>query len=1129
MPDIFLSYNREDQPVVRLFADAFAAEGLDVWWDVALKAGEEYDRVTERALAEARAVIVLWSKRSVESRWVRAEATQAQRNGTLLPVMIEPCVRPVMFELTQTADLCHWQGDMSDRAWRVFLDDVRNHVGKPASSVTPQPTKPAQSERRQISVLSCGLAEREDAEVDPEEWHETLEVFRKVVCTAIKRFDCFVVPSAGESLTAIFGVESAREDDAVRAVRASLAAVAAIKAHNMHIGGHFAARAAVDSGPVVVHDDGASALGPAIDQSLRLQLQADPDSVLVSPATAMLAGGYFELESHGARAFRVAGEQATQTRFDISRARGLSQFIGRSDDFKSLQQALELAAAGHGQVVGVMAEAGTGKSRLCFEFVEQCRANGVEVFEGRAASHGQKVPYLAMLEVVRSFFAIQQQDDAPTARSKVGRRIEALDPTMAPALPLLFDFLSIADPGQAMPQLDPEARQRQLSGLLRHLFKIASEDHPTVVLVEDLHWIDDASLQLLEQIANTREAVRNLLLLNYRPEFRASWMQNSWCRQISLQPLVGAAVRELLLDLLGDNASVQVLVNPIIDVTKGNPFFVEEIVQTLIETQKLEGVRGAYQLVGAFHTLEIPATVKAVVAARIDRLPLREKQVLQGASVIGKDFSEPLLAAVADLSSRELDESLDALRRNEFIQEIALFPVPEYAFKHPLTHEIVLASLLKGQRRESHARVARAIERQDASRINERAAILAHHYEQAGQPLAAAGWHKIAAEWIVSTNFPSSAWHWERVRSLVRDCPDDPAALGLGIAAATQLLNMNFRVGLDLDEARAVLAEGQAYADRLGATPARLMLSIVFSRILCGVGDVAGYLELAKQNEAAARLSSEAALQVISRVLLLDALGHSARFGEALAMAEQGLEDYPRDFPRDQWATGFNPHTFFSFMRGACLTWMGRLEDALTELGRAHDDAVEDGTPEVTGWSAFMMSIASAFAGDATRALASATEVEAISDRLGSPLLAAYTHLAYAWGHLSAGNAEAAHLPAKSALDILGKVERHWEGAAAMLLGEVELARGNFDEAVALAQTAITLCRRSMVGQFEAASHGVLVRARLRKNGSAALPEVAASLERASELLRHTGAGIFTPALEQWRVELAKVKSNTAQ
>jgi adenylate cyclase len=829
------------------------------------------------------------------------------------------------------------------------------------------------------------------------------------------------------------------------------------------------------------------------------------------------------------RVHRLLGLGAARTRFDISRARGLSRFVGRAADLRTLEDALEQTDAGNGQVVGVVAMAGTGKSRLCFEFLERCRARGMSVFEGRAVAHGKNIPFLPILEVYRAYFGITLEDDDRGAREKIAGRMVLLDTHFADALPLLFDFLGVADPQRPAPRLDPEARQRQLLAVMRQVIQSVSEAQPTVTLIEDLHWLDDASGEFLAQMVDARAGSRNLLLLNFRPEYHAEWMQKSWYRQIPLTPLGRDAIAELLADLLGSDPSIAALATPIHARTGGNPFFTEEVAQTLIESGHLEGTRGAYRLVTPIERLQVPATVQAVLAARIDRLPEREKRLLQVAAVIGKDFAEPLLAVVAELPAEDLKASLAALRRAEFIHEQAIYPVAEYSFKHPLTQEVALGSQLKERRRTVHAAVARAIEQQDAEHLDERAALLAHHSEEAGDALTAARWHRRAAEWVSATDFAAATQHWGRVRALLREVPGDREAAELGIAACMQLLNMSWRVGMELDEAQIVLEEGQAFARSIADRISAVHLSMMYARSVCGAGDVATYLDLAVQNEQTALAVGDEAALALARMWMVDALGHGSRFSEALRKVDEVLPSIPRHVQAVRELVGFHPHPGVVYWRGICLYWVGRLEEGLEALAVARRMCDDDDTPEVAAYAWCLAGEACRHAHDANGVLASAQQVEAISRRLGEPpVLGALVQLTYGYAHLVAGRPADAIEPARASLHLFGLSNKADEGWSAALLAEALLQTGDLAGAQSAAEQSIALCRRSLRGNYEAESHGVLARALIRRDGAAAREAAEAALANAAVLIERTGAKLLTPALCEWRAELAAVLGDAA-
>ncbi len=309
-----------------------------------------------------------------------------------------------------------------------------------------------------------------------------------------------------------------------------------------------------------------------------------------------------------------------------------------------------------------------------------------------------------------------------------------------------------------------------------------------MTLIEDLHWMDPGSEVFLEQWVDAIAGSPSFLLLNFRPEYHAAWMQKSYYRQLPLAPLGPEAIRKLLEDLLGNDPSTRGLAEAIHARTGGNPFFTEEVVQTLIESGNLQGTRGSYRLVTPIDRLAVPASVQAVLAARIDRLPEREKQVLQAAAVIGKEFAEPILFAAAELPEGELRAALATLKTHEFVYEQALYPVAEYAFKHPLTQEVALGSQLQERRRRTHATVARAIEAAHAEKLDEQAALLAHHWEEAGEALAAARWHRRAADWLWMRDVTRSFEHFARVRTLTASLLDDAEGRDHGLRARVMLL-----------------------------------------------------------------------------------------------------------------------------------------------------------------------------------------------------------------------------------------------------------------------------------------------------------------------------------------------------
>src|SRR2546426_448856 len=573
-----------------------------------------------------------------------------------------------------------------------------------------------EGERKQVTVLfadvkgSMELAEQ----LDPEDWHRIMDRLFHLLADGVHRFEGTVNQYTGDGIMALFGAPIAHEDHAQRACWAALHLGDELRRYAQALkreqGIGFSVRVGLNSGEVVVGKIGDdlrmdyTAQGRTVGLAARMEQLASPDTVYLTEYTAALVAGYFDLEDLGRfqvkgvrgpiGVYHLRGVGRLRTRLEATRASGFSRFVGRADEMAAVEAALDRAVAGQGQVVGVVAEAGTGKSRLCFEFAERCRARGIPVYETHAVAHGKAVPLLPVLELWRRYFGITEQDGAQTARDKIAGRMVLLDPQLADALPLMFDYLGVPDPERPAPRVEPEARQRQLADLMRQLGRARSEREPVVFLMEDLHWLDAASEQFVESLVDVVPGGRTLLLVNFRPEYHAAWMQKSWYQQLPLLPLGPEAIEQLLADLLGADPSLRGLAALIRERTRGNPFFIEEVVQSLVDQGVLVRAGPAPVLTRPVTDIQIPPTVQAVLAARIDRLGEREKRVLQTAAVVGKTFTESILQRVlgaageAPLPAADAAAALRALTQGEFLYEQALYPEAEYAFKHPLTQEV---------------------------------------------------------------------------------------------------------------------------------------------------------------------------------------------------------------------------------------------------------------------------------------------------------------------------------------------------------------------------------------------------------------------------------------------------------
>jgi tetratricopeptide (TPR) repeat protein len=502
-------------------------------------------------------------------------------------------------------------------------------------------------------------------------------------------------------------------------------------------------RVGLNAGEVVVRSIGSdlhmdyTAVGQTTHLAARMEQMAMPGAILITPAVLGLVEGFIQVTALGAMPVRglrdpvdvyeVTGAGMVRSRLQAAAARGLTRFVGRQPELEALQQALARAAAGQGQVVALLGEPGVGKSRLVYEFLHTHHTQGWLRLESSSVSYGKATAYLPVCDLLKAYCHIEDRDDLRTVRAKVTGHILTLDDTLqdtVPAVLALFEALPTDSPFLA---LDPLQRRRRILEALKRVLLRESQVQPLLLVFEDLHWIDSETQAVLDMLVESLPTARVLLLVNYRPEYQHGWGGKTYYTQLRLDALPAVSAEHLLRALLGEDTSLVPLTQPLIARTQGNPFFLEESVRTLVETGVLIGERGTYRLAKALDILQVPATVQALLAARIDRLPPEDKRLLQTAAVIGTEVPWHLLQAIADASDEVLYRSLAQLQAAEFLYETRLFPDHAYTFKHALTHEVAYGSLLQERRRALHARIVEALEALAGDRLDDQVERLAHH------------------------------------------------------------------------------------------------------------------------------------------------------------------------------------------------------------------------------------------------------------------------------------------------------------------------------------------------------------------------------------------------------------------
>jgi len=609
-----------------------------------------------------------------------------------------------------------------------------------------------EGERKHVTVLFADLKSSMEilADRDAEDARRVLDAVLERMMEAVHHYEGTVNQVMGDGIMALFGAPIAHEDHAVRACYAALRMQHTIQtyAEELHrsLGLPIHMRVGLNSGEVVVRSIGNdlhmdyTAVGQTTHVAARMEQMAMPGSILVPPDTLALVEGYVLVRSLGPRpvkglpapleVYEVTGVSPIRSRLHAAAARGLTTFVGRDPEMTQLALALGRSRSGYGQLVAVVGDPGVGKSRLYWEFTRSRLTDGCLVLESTSVSYGKATAYLPVIDLLRTYFKVDDRDEPRAVREKVTGKLLTLDENLRGALPALLSLLGVPVTDAHWESLGPTERRQRLLDAIKHLVLRESQVQPVVLLFEDLHWIDGETQALLDSIVDSLPTARVLLLVNYRPEYRHGWGGKSYYTQLRIDPLAPEGAAALLDGLIGAAPPLEPLKRLLIDRTEGNPFFLEESVRTLVETGVVAGERGAFRLAKPLEMIQVPATVQAVLAARIDRLPLPVKHLLQSASVIGKTVSFTLLEAVAEATPLDLRRGLTQLQAAEFLYETSLFPELEYTFKHALTLEVTYQNLLRERRRALHVGVLNALEKRGRDPAQENLEVLAHHAVQ---------------------------------------------------------------------------------------------------------------------------------------------------------------------------------------------------------------------------------------------------------------------------------------------------------------------------------------------------------------------------------------------------------------
>jgi len=881
-------------------------------------------------------------------------------------------------------------------------------------------------ERKLVTVLfadvvrSMELAER----VDPEEWHRLLDRLFRILSDGVHRYEGTINQYTGDGIMALFGAPIAHEDHAQRACAAALdmarelAALAADVRRERAL--EFAVRMGLNSGEVIVGRIGDdlrmdyTAQGHVVGLAARVQQLAPSGGITVTEHTHHLAADFYDFLDRGAqslkgssvpvRVFDLRGRSQIRSRFDRSRARGFSRFVGRESEMALLERALRQAQSGRPNVVLITAEPGAGKSRLCHELVE--RSNGFGLHYARALSHGRTLPFHVIVTLARSLFGVGEGASPSDVRDAVARGLGHVQPDPI-AVDFWLELLCGSDHVPAQSGLDPEARRTRLFRSLLDLIRGRARREPTLLWVEDLHWLDPASetaLALLAERLTAPESTgsRILLLATTRREYRPVWAAR--VEALALAPLTLQHSQALLDDWLGPDETLAPLRARIDARARGNPLFVEEMIRSLVERGVLRGERGAYRPADPIEEITLPETVQAVLASRIDRLADVDKDVLQAAAVVGRDVPLELLRAVVALPERELAAALERLSSAELLGP-ATAPDAQ-AFRHPLAQEVAYRTQLLDRRRTTHAAIARALLGIHGAAAVSHAALLAHHFDEADERLEAAHWHEQAGRRIARNDPAEGARHCRRVTELLAAVPESRQTLTLELTSRIALLEIGRIAGIEEREAQDLFDEARAVAERLQDKAGHAFLLTSYGR-LCGLaGDVEQYLACAERATELAE-GSDAMFEFEMRSVLAHAQLAVGRLALARATAERALAEVAR-------VAGLREAIARSTAPGLCRVWwalasahLGRTVEAEAALQALLSEESEPALQALYGTHAFLCEVLR-LRGDLPGGLAHGRRAVELAEERGSAFSRVEAAAFLGAAELSAGDVTAA-------------------------------------------------------------------------------------------------------------------------
>jgi class 3 adenylate cyclase/tetratricopeptide (TPR) repeat protein len=936
-----------------------------------------------------------------------------------------------------------------------------------------------EGERKLVTVLFADLKGSMEllADRDPEEARQLLDPVLERMMEAVHRYEGTVNQVMGDGIMALFGAPVAHEDHAVRACYATLHMQEAIGRYADELrrqqGLDVQIRVGLNSGEVVVRAIGSdlhmdyTAVGQTTHLAARMEQLARPGTTLLTADTLRLVEGYVEVTPLGpvpvkglqepVEVYELLRAGPVRSRLQAAVARSLTRFVGRDTELEQLCQALARTGAGQGQVVAGVGEAGVGKSRLFYEFTRSHHTHGWLLLASNSVSYGKATAYLPVIDLLKGYFGIEPRDDVRRLREKVTGKLLTLDRALEPTLPAFLALLEVPVEDPQWHAFDPPQRRQRTLEAIKHLLLRESQVQPLCLIFEDLHWIDAETQALLDSLVESLPTARLLLLVNYRTEYQHGWGSKTYYTQLRLDPLPPASADEFLQALVGSDPSLAPLTQLLVVRTQGNPFFLEESVRTLVETEVLAGERGAYRLAQPLERLQVPATVQAVLAARIDRLPPEEKRLLQTAAVIGTEVPWPLLQAIADESEEAVHRGLAHVQAAEFLYETSLFPERVYTFKHALTHEVAYGGLLRERQRLLHGRIVAAIEQREADRLADQVERLAHHALRGEVWDKAVAYFRQAGDKALARSASREAVTcFEQALVALEQLPESRARHEQAIDIRFGLRNA-LQAQLEFGRVFTYLREAEVLAQALGDQHRLSRVAAYMVNDFQAIGDLQHAVEVGQRALALAETLGDAALQVVLHLFLGRAYYALGDYPQAIDLVRQNVAALEGALLREHFGLPGLPAVMSRVTLALCLAELGAFTEGLAhgEESFRLAEVVNDSRSLIPAcWGIGYVSL---YKGDLHQAIAWLERGLEVCRGWDLPLLLYFSSSTLGYAYALAGRlSDALPLLEQSVSTEAAVVMR---GTVYVWLGEAYLRLGRLDEALAVARRGLEFCR----------------------------------------------------------------------